>query len=52
LNAFIDNAVDYTEGVEVQLDALVGAIGDLQVLGVEVVEELGLSVPSKGVEAG
>jgi len=44
LDAFVDDAVDYTEGGEVQLDAFVGTIGDFQVLCVEVVEELRLLV--------
>jgi hypothetical protein len=52
LDAFIDDAVDYTKSVEVQLNALLGAIGDLQVLGVEVVEELELLVSERRTEAG
>lgn len=40
LDAFVDDAVDYTQSVEVELDTLLGAVGDLLVFTVEVVEEL------------
>jgi hypothetical protein len=40
LDAFVDDTVNYTKSVELQLNAMVGAIGDLQVLRVEVIKEL------------
>lgn len=40
LNALVYDAVDYTQGVEVKLNALLSAVGNLLVLTVEVVEEL------------
>lgn len=40
LDAFVDDTVDYTQSVEVKLDTLLGAVGDLLVFAVEVVEEL------------
>jgi hypothetical protein len=40
LNTFVDDPVDDTQGVEVKFDAFLGAIGNFQVLFVEVVEEL------------
>lgn len=40
LNALVDDAVDYTQSVEVKLNALLSAVGNLLVLTVEVVEEL------------
>ena len=40
LNTLVDDAVDYTQGVEVKLNTLLSAVGNLLVLTVEVVEEL------------
>lgn len=40
LDSFIDDTIDDTQGVEVQLNTLLSAIGNLLVLSVEVVEEL------------
>jgi hypothetical protein len=40
LDGLVDDAVDDAQRVEVEVDALVGALGDLLVLLVEVVEEL------------
>ena len=45
LDSFVDDAVDDAQGVEVKLDALLGSIGNLLVLSVEVVEELLWLVP-------
>jgi hypothetical protein len=40
LDGLVDDAVDDAQRVEVEVDALVRALGDLLVLLVEVVEEL------------
>jgi hypothetical protein len=40
LDGFIDDTIDDSEGVELKLNTLDGAIGNLLVLFVEVVEEL------------
>lgn len=49
LDAFIDDSVYDTKGVELELDTVESAVGDLLVLFIEVVEELELldSVGSK-----
>ena len=49
LDGFVDNAVDYAEGVKVELDALVGAVGDELVLVVEVVVKGGAVVTAVGL---
>jgi hypothetical protein len=40
LNSFIDDTIDDTQGVEVELDAVLGAAGNLKVLLIEMIEEL------------
>ena len=40
LNSFIDDAIDNTQGVKVELNAMLGAVGNLKVLFIEVIEEL------------
>lgn len=40
LDGFIDDSVYDTKGVELELDAVESAVGDLLVLFIEVVEEL------------
>lgn len=40
LNSFINDTIDDTQGVEVELNAVLGAVGNLKVLFIEVIEEL------------
>lgn len=40
LNPFIDDTIDDSQGVEVELNAILGAVGNLEVLFIEVIEEL------------
>jgi hypothetical protein len=40
LNSFIDDAINDTKGVKVELNALMGAVSNLEVLFVEMIEEL------------
>lgn len=40
LNSFIDDTIDDSQGVEVELNAILGAVGNLKVLFIEVIEEL------------
>lgn len=48
LDSFIDDTIDDTQGVEVELDAVLGTVGNLKVLFIEMIEELpGLDISSK-----
>lgn len=40
LDSFIDDSIDDSEGVEIELNAIHGAVGNLLVLFIEVIEEL------------
>lgn len=40
LNSFIDDTIDDPQGVEVELNAILGAVRNLKVLFIEVIEEL------------
>lgn len=40
LNSFVDDTIDDTQSVEVELNAILGAVGNLKVLLIEVIEEL------------
>ena len=40
LNSFINDTIDDTQGVEVELNAVLGAAGNLKVLFIEMIEEL------------
>jgi len=42
LNSLIDDAINDTQSVKVELNALMGAVSDLEVLFVEVIEELSM----------